>query len=72
MNTTDNAIIFKIIMIIFIIAMIIIIIILIITIELNQGHVWAVDMTDRIWWRKGAKADSPTGSSWKVRIQKGL
>ena len=44
------------------------VIICIITIEQNQGHVWAVDMTDRIWWRKGAKADSPTGSSWKVRI----
>ena len=26
-------------------------------------------MTDRIWWRKGAKADSPTGSSWKVGVK---
>ena len=26
-------------------------------------------MTDRVWWRKGAKADSPTGSSWKVGVK---
>ena len=31
----------------------------------GKGHVWAVDMTDRIWWRKGAKTQSATGSGWK-------
>ena len=31
----------------------------------SRGHVWAVDLTDRVWWRKGAKTESPTGSGWK-------
>ena len=31
----------------------------------GRGHVWAVDLTDRVWWRKGAKTESPTGSGWK-------
>ena len=31
----------------------------------GKGHVWAVDVTDRIWWRKGSKRESPTGSGWK-------
>jgi len=31
----------------------------------SNGHVWAVDTTDRIWWRKGAKTQSATGSGWK-------
>ena len=31
----------------------------------GRGHVWAVDMTDRVWWRKGAKAESALGSGWK-------
>lgn len=31
----------------------------------SRGHVWAVDMTDRVWWRKGAKTESSTGSGWK-------
>ena len=31
----------------------------------GKGHVWAVDVTDRIWWRKGSKKESPTGSGWK-------
>ena len=47
----------------------------------GRGHVWAVDTTDRcackyldpachypgarVWWRKGAKTESATGSGWK-------
>ena len=31
----------------------------------GKGHVWAVDVTDRIWWRKGSKKESATGSGWK-------
>ena len=31
----------------------------------NNGHVWAVDQREKIWYRKGANNQTILGSNWK-------
>ncbi len=32
----------------------------------NQGHVWAIDKKDKIWYRKGANNEYALGQCWKT------
>lgn len=31
----------------------------------SKGHVWAIDVKDKIWYRKGACTATPNGTNWK-------
>jgi hypothetical protein len=30
-----------------------------------MGHVWAIDVREKIWYRKGACLETPLGNTWK-------
>lgn len=32
----------------------------------NEGHVWGVDASEKIWYRKGANNSFALGNNWKM------